>query len=83
VLFFLASRHAGPTHVVPCSPQSMAQHMMGQSAPPDSGSGAWIRDIGDLARHAAAYEVVVGDLDSAVSSVRECILGSRDLAEGD
>jgi hypothetical protein len=73
LLFFLASRHEGPTRVTPCSTQLMAQRVMAQSAPPSRGAGARVRDIGALVRGAAAYEIALGDLDSAVSSMRECI----------
>jgi hypothetical protein len=74
VLFFLSARSDGPTRIAPCSAQLMAQRVMAQSAPPDRGSSAWIRDVGALVRNAAAYDVSIGDLDSAVSAVRQCLV---------
>jgi hypothetical protein len=81
-IFFLSPRHGGRSRLVPCSPQLMAQHVMTQSAPPHQGSGAWVRDVGALVRHAAVYEIAVGDLDSAVTVVRQCLSNLSELRGG-
>ena len=73
VLFFLSPPDHGPTRIVPCSRQRMAQRLMTQSAPPRAGSAALIHEIGTLVRDAASYEIVMGDLDSAVVAVREYV----------
>jgi hypothetical protein len=81
-VFFMAARHMAPTRLTPCAPQMMAQRLLAQSAPPSGGSSQWIRDIGALVRNAATYELTIGDLDSAVACMRECIAGSHSQLKG-
>ena len=73
VLFLLDGRHAGPTRARPCPQQVMVQRVMTQSNPPDAGRAAWVRDVCTLVSGAAGYLLTLGDLDSAVTTVRECL----------
>ena len=53
--------------------QVMVQHVMTQSDAPAAGHAEWVRDVCSLVRGAAGYVLTVGDLDSAVATVRECL----------
>jgi hypothetical protein len=77
VILCLTPRHGGRTRVQSCPTELALQRVLAQSAPPSTGSGAWVRDVGSLVGHAAAYEITIGDLDSAVASVRECVTDNR------
>ena len=46
---------------------------MQQSAPPDGAPGGWVRDLSALASGAAVYDLEVGDLDSAISLMRQSV----------
>jgi hypothetical protein len=72
-LFLLDRRHEGPTRVSTCPPHLMIQGVMAQSTPPRGGRGAWVRDVCAAVRRAAGYLLTLGDLDSAVSTVRQCL----------
>ena len=73
ILLLLEGRHAGPTQARSCPDQLMVQSVMAQSDPPSSGPAAWVRDVCALVRGAAKYLVILGDLDSAVAVVRQCV----------
>src|SRR5262249_21377353 len=70
VLFLLDGRHAGPTRALPCPQQVMVQRVMTQSNPPAVGRAAWVRDVCTLVSGAACYLLTLGDLHSAVATVR-------------
>jgi hypothetical protein len=69
-VFVLDGRHDAGTRVSVCPDHVMIQRMMAQSTPPGGGRGTWVRDICAVVRGAACYILVVGDLDSAVSTLR-------------
>lgn len=73
VLFLLDGRHAGPTRASACPDHVMAQGVMSQSNPPGTGRAAWVRDVCAVVRGASGYLLTLGDLDSAVSTVRQCL----------
>jgi hypothetical protein len=70
-LFLLDGRHDARTRLSACPSHTMVQRMMAQSTPPSRGRGAWVRDICSVVRGAACHLVTVGDLDSAVSTLRQ------------
>src|SRR6185503_3271662 len=69
-LFALDGVHDTSTHVSRCPDHVMLRRMMAQSTPPVGGRGTWVRDICAVVRGAACYVLAVGDLDSAVSTLR-------------
>jgi hypothetical protein len=73
VLFLLDGRHAAPTRALGCPAHAMVQGVMAQSNPPSGGRAAWVRDVCSLVRGAAGYRLTLGDLDSAASTVRQCL----------
>ena len=73
VVFLLHGRHAGPTSAQPCAGDVVVQTVMAQSNPGSLGRAAWVRDICAIVRRARGYLITIGDLDSAVSTVRQCI----------
>jgi hypothetical protein len=81
VLLLLDGRHPGPTRALSCPQQVMAQRVMIQSNPPAVGRAAWVRDVCTLVSGAACYLLTLGDLDSAVTTVRACLHSSAARAE--
>ena len=73
VLLLLDGRHAGPTQARACPDHVMVRGVMAQSNPPSTGRAAWVRDVCTVVRGAAGYLLTLGDLDSAVSVVRQCV----------
>ena len=72
VLLLLDGRHAGPTEARACPDHLMVRGVIAQSSPPSTGRAAWVRDVCTVVRGAASYWLTLGDLDSAVSVVRQC-----------
>jgi hypothetical protein len=75
-VIFLLARHSGPTRLAPCTTPVVLRRLMAQSAGPRSGTAAWVRDLCTVVYGARAYELTMGDLDSAVSGVRQCLTSS-------
>jgi hypothetical protein len=73
VLFWLEPRRDGPSALAASPGHVMAQRVMLQSAPPERGSSDWVREIAELVKGAATFDLTVGDLDSAVVVVRQCL----------
>ena len=73
VLFLLDRRHPGPTRATACPDHVMVQGIMAQSNPPSTGRAAWVRDVCAVVRGASGYLLTLGDLDTAVSAVRQCL----------
>ncbi len=80
-VFFLEARHRGATALRPCPRYLMAQRMMSQSTPPNTGRRAWIRDVCEIVDHAECYTLALGDLDRAVAEIRRTMVGDRMAAE--
>ena len=78
VLLLLEGRHPEPTAARSCPDQLMVQSVMAQSEPPSTGPATWVRDVCALVRGAAKYLVILGDLDSAVAVVRQCVTAPAD-----
>jgi hypothetical protein len=72
-VIFLVRRHEGATRLTPCPTPVVLQRLMEQSVAPRGGTAAWIRDLSALVRGACAYELAIGDLDSVVAVVRQCL----------
>ncbi len=75
VIFLLQSRVEGDSRVEPADSLTTMERLMEQSAAPDSGSAAWVRDLTRLARSARAFGLAVGTLDSAVACVTRSVVG--------
>ena len=73
VVFLLGSRHAGTTRLTLGETPAILRRLMEQSAPPDGAPGGWVRDLSALASGAAVYDLEVGDLDSAISLMRQSV----------
>ena len=73
VIFLLQPRVSGDSHVEPADSLTTTERLMEQSAAPDSGSAAWVRDLTTLTRNARAFRLTVGTLDSAVACVRRSV----------
>ncbi|HXJ83491.1 MAG TPA: hypothetical protein VMS64_32995 [Candidatus Methylomirabilis sp.] len=81
VLFLLDGRAEGPTLAHPCPKHAMVQRVMAQSHAPAAGRAVWVRDICALVNGAAGYLLTLGDLDSAVATVRSALEASAAQAQ--
>lgn len=69
-VFFLEPNHRGRTELRLCPKHLMAQRVMSQSTPPETGKRGWIRDVCAILDRAECYILSLGDLDRAVAVVK-------------
>jgi hypothetical protein len=74
-VFLLDGRHDGPSRAAPCPTQVALRRVMAQSAPPRGGRAAWVRDVCATLARARCHTLALGDLDSAVVALRQCVDG--------
>lgn len=79
-LFVLDGRHDRPTSVAVCPTPVAVRRVMAQSSPPDRGSAAWVRDVCATVARARCHALTIGDLDSAVSVLRQCLEAPSSVA---
>jgi hypothetical protein len=73
VVFFLEPNRGGATWLEVCQKFVMAERVMSLSSPPAGGARDWIRDICAMLARADCYVLRFGDLEAAVSIVREAL----------
>jgi hypothetical protein len=73
MIFVLAERRTGDTRLEACSTSDALPCLFQQSAPPATGHAAWVRDVSATVANSAVFRMSVGELDSAVRAMRECV----------
>jgi hypothetical protein len=72
-VFYLEPNHDGHTRLEPCAKYLMVQRVMSQSTAPQAGRQQWIRDICDMLDRASTFTVRLGNLDEAVSALKDVL----------
>jgi hypothetical protein len=72
-IFYLDPNFGSRTKASPCSKIDMTRLVMEQCAPPGSGRRDWIGDLCATVNNASAHLLALGDLDSAVTVVHDCL----------
>jgi hypothetical protein len=80
-VFLLDGRHEGPTQVAVCPTHLAVKLVMAQSTPPRGGQGPWVGDVSAVVGRARCHTLILGDLDSAVDVLRECLDASVPAAQ--
>ena len=72
-VFLLDGLHEGPTRAADCATHVAMRRVMAQSTPPRRGPAAWVRDVSAAVARARCHTLALGDLDSAVAVLRQCL----------
>ena len=72
-VFLLDGFHEGRSRAADCATHVAMRRVMAQSTPPRRGPAAWVRDVSTAVARARCHTLALGDLDSAVAVLRECL----------
>lgn len=79
-VFFLEPNHRGRSELHLCPQHLMAQRVMSQSTPPNTGRRGWLSDVCAILTQAGCYILRLGDLDTAVAVVKDGLRAAPTVA---